>query len=429
MISRLWPALSSAPAGLLLSGALGLLLAGLLGRSLASHRRGTTGSRWLAAGVALLVAALAAPGAIWLWAGRDAGLAPLDPTLRRAALDVDARVPLAPVPDCRPHVRRHRRLATGAHPRLDPARGLLWFDAPGPDGRRQIQRLELARGQVTCWTCGEAGNNRRPAPGPGGASVLFDTDRFAGPGRPNDTELMWIGTRGSRPRLPARRLTFHPEADDHPVFAPGGRGLAWRRVESGRVSVVLGSIEAGHGGLVMKRPQTVYRAGGGVAEPLAWANDRRALAFAVGNGLGAADGLVLDPATGRTALLSHHLAPGSVSFSGDGSILALATTSPRGPARWLPRDLGFGVLLLREPGAPPGPTGSRGTRVRLGPTRGRLVTVDLAGLGAFGAPTGLSLAADARSFVLGQRATDGSERILQLELDCPENPTPMRRAP
>jgi len=420
MTSRLWTTLASAPAGLLLSGALGLLLAGLLGRSLATRRRGTAGSGWLAAGVAVLVAALATPGALWLWAGRDAGLAPLDPALRRAALDVDATVPLAPTPDCRPRIQRHRRLAAGAHPRLDPAGAFLWFDAPGPDGRRQIQRLELARGQLSCWTCGEAGNNRRPAPSPGGASVVFDTDRFAGPELPNDTELMWIGSRGSRPRLPARRLSFHPEADDHPVFAPGGTGLAWRRGAGGRISVVLGAIEAGHGGLVIQRPRTLYRAGGGVAEPLAWANDGRSLAFAVGNGLGSADGLLVDPATGRAALLSHHLAPGSVSFSADGSILALATTSPRGIARWLPRDLGFGVLLLREPGVPPEPARSLGTTVRLGPTRGELETVDLGGLGAFGAPMGLSLAADARSFVLGQRAADGRERILQLELDCKE---------
>ena len=58
-----------------------------------------------------------------------------------------------------------------------------------------------------------------------------------------------------------------------------------------------------------------------------------------------------------------------------------------------------------------------GTRVRLGEVGTALVPVELGPIATWGAPTGIALGPDARSFVLGQRSHDG-ERIVRATLAC-----------
>jgi hypothetical protein len=107
--------------------------------------------------------------------------------------------------------------------------------------------------------------------------------------------------------------------------------------------------------------------------------------------------------------------PGSVSFSADGSVMALATTAATGVTRLVPAALGN--LLARIPDGMP--TGAEGTRVSLGEVGGEFAAVDLGAAAGWGAPTGIALLPDARAFVLGQRGAHG-ERIVRAELECQE---------
>jgi hypothetical protein len=75
----------------------------------------------------------------------------------------------------------------------------------------------------------------------------------------------------------------------------------------------------------------------------------------------------------------------------------------------------FGNALARWPGAAE-PRGL-GTGVRIGDAGAELGSVELGSLARWGMPTGIALASDARSFVLGQRGP-GGERIVRAALAC-----------
>jgi hypothetical protein len=342
--------------------------------------------------------------------------APSDANLRAASWDIDSRVALRARAHCAPRVASLTPLSDrGAAPRLGRDGTSVWFEARAEDGRFQIHRVR-AGGPVHCWTCGEPGNNRRPAPHPHGESVLFDSDRFASWRGPNDTELMLVSGRGEeRPRHPSRRLTYRAGPDDHAFYDPSGSGLLWSSGASGHFEVLRASVQSGHGGLVLSLPLVLARARVAWIAPLGWAPDARTLVVARGQPFAPLVGERIDPATGERSALGRGLVPGSVSFSADGSLMALATTAPTGATRLVPAALGN--LLARVPSEMP--LGSESTRVSLGEVGGELAAVDLGPVAGWGAPTGIALWPDARAFVLGQRGAHG-ERIVRAELDCQE---------
>jgi hypothetical protein len=337
-----------------------------------------------------------------------------DAAVRAAALDIDSRVPLRAPRTCGgTPARIVTLLERGAAPRLDADGATVWFEARAEDGRFQVHRLAPGASPV-CWTCREPGDNRRPAPHPTGASVLFDTDRFASWRSPADTDVMVVSGRGeSGPRHPSRRLTRSPGPDDHPLYDPSGSGLVWAHGGDGRFEVMRASILSGHGGLVLSAPIPLFRGRSRWAAPLAWSPDARTLVAGFGQPLAPLAGVRLDPASGERSRLPGGLVAGAASFSADGRTMALASTEARGAARLLPDTLGN--LVARWPGG----DGARGegTRVELGPTGGERVAVELGEAARWGAPTGIALLPDASAFVLGQRGDDG-ERIIRVDLDC-----------
>jgi hypothetical protein len=339
-----------------------------------------------------------------------------DETLRAAALDIDSRVALQAESHCGPRLAEVVLLTSfGAAPRLDADGETLWFEARAEDGRFQIQRRERS-GKVVCWTCAEAGNNRRPAPHPRGSGVLFDTDRFASWRRLADTEVMLASGRGDDgPRHPARRLTFSPGPDDHALYDPGGAGLFWSRGGSGRFEVQRASILSGHGGLLLSEPVTLFRGRASWVVPLAWSPDGRTLVAGFGHPLAALTGFQLDPATSEQRRIEAGLLEGSVSFSADGRVMALATTRAEGAGRLVPSALGN--VIARWPGrsAPR----AAGTEVLLGDPTKVLAALELGELASWGAPTGIEVLRDARGFLLGQRGVAG-ERIVRVALACAE---------
>jgi hypothetical protein len=339
---------------------------------------------------------------------------PADASLRAASWDVDSRVALRARAACAPRVAALRVLSDrGAAPRLGSDGESIWFEARADDGRFQVHRLRDGD-SARCWTCGEPGNNRRPAPHPRSDGVLFDSDRFASWRSPNDTELMVVSGRGEdRPRHPSRRLTYRPGPDDHGFYDPSGRGLLWSSGASGHFEVLRASLASGHGGFVLSPPVVLARARVAWIAPLGWAPDARTLAVARGQPFAPLVGERLDPATGERRPLGPGLVPGSVSFSADGSLLALATTAPAGATRLAPAALG-NVLARFPRGMPPG---AESTRVAIGEVGGELAVVDLGPAAGWGAPTGIALLPDARAFLLGQRGPHG-ERIVRVELDC-----------
>jgi hypothetical protein len=312
----------------------------------------------------------------------------------------------------------------GAAPRLAADGATLWFEAREPDGRIQLQRL-APDGRVVCWTCAEAGNNRRPAPHPSGNAVLFDTDRFASWRSPADTDVMLASGRGEDgPRHPARRITYSPGPDDHALYDPSGAGLLWTHGGEGRFEVRRASILSGHGGLLLSEPLALFRGRSAWTVPLAWAPDGRTLVAGFGQPLAPLVGVRLDPASGARERVEGGLVAGSVSFSADGRIMAVAATEGAGAARLLPGALGNGIARLSARGS----ASAEGTRVAIGEAGGALGEVELGEAAGWGAPTGLSLLPDARGFVLGQRGAAG-ERIVRVELDCtrPGTPQPTTR--
>jgi hypothetical protein len=362
-----------------------------------------------------LLAAIAAVGIVCVYGWLAAASPAPDATLRAAALDIDSRVPLRRASRCEPRAAAVVTLSPrGAAPRLGPDGATLWFEAAAADGRIQVHRLSPG-GEPVCWTCGEAGNNRRPAPHPSGSNVLFDTDRFASWHGPADTDVMLVSGDGvDGTRHPSRRLTRFPGPDDHASYDPSGAGLVWTHGGEGRFEVWRASILSGHGGLLLSAPITLFRGRSAWTLPLGWSPDARTLVAGFGQPFAPLVGVRLDPALGARERIDAGLVPGSVSFSADGRVMAVASTSGRGAARLLPGSLGN--LLARWPSR----DGLRaeGTRVALGEPGGELVRVRLGDAASWGAPTGIALLPDASGFVLGQRGEAG-ERIVRVDLDCP----------
>ena len=372
-----------------------------------------------APGIALAALGAVAAGALasiafsFAWGFVPPASPPADASLRAAVWDIDSRVPLRERARCAPRAESVTVVVErGAAPRLDAA-GSLWFEARADDGRFQVHRARPGE-PVRCWTCSEPGNNRRPAPHPRGTSVLFDSDRFASWRRPGDTEVMVVSGRGDEgPRHPARRLTNRPGPDDHAFYDPSGTGLVWSSGESGRFEALRASVRSGHGGLLLGRPLALARARAAWLVPLAWAPDARTLVVARGQPFAPLAAERIDPATGERRALERGLLSGSVSFSADGSVWALASTEAAGATRLVPAALG-NVLARFVNGSR---AGAEGTRVAIGEVAGEPAGVELGPVASWGVPTGLALAPDARSFVLGQRGARG-ERIVRVELAC-----------
>ena len=337
-----------------------------------------------------------------------------DESLRAAVFDIDSRVPLRTPRDCAPRTARVVTLRErGAAPRLGHDGATVWFEARADDGRFQVHRLEPG-GAATCWTCAEPGNNRRPAPHPTGSGVLFDTDRFASWRSPGETEVMVVSGRGANaPRHAARRITYSPGPDDHALYDPSGSGLVWTHGGEGRFEVWRASILSGHGGLLLSKPVTLFRGRSAWVAPLAWSADGRTLVAGFGQPLAPLAGARLDPASGERRRIPGGLVAGSVSFSADGRVMAVASSQERGAARILPGALG-NVVARFFTGAG---VGAEGTRVALGTPEGERSEIELGEVASWGAPTGIALLPDASGFVLGQRGAAG-ERIVRVELDC-----------
>jgi hypothetical protein len=375
-----------------------------------------------AAAIALAALAVLAAGALGVAViSLGSGLLPMaeppsDASLRAATWDIDSRVALRARASCAPRVAALTLLSDrGAAPRLGSDGASIWFEARAEDGRFQIHRVRAGE-PARCWTCGEPGDNRRPAPHPRGASVLFDSDRFASWRGPNDTELMVVSGRGEEgPRHPSRRLSYRAGPDDHALYDPSGTGLVWSSGASGHFEVLRASVQSGHGGFLLTPPLVLARARVAWIAPLGWAPDARTLVVARGQPFAPLVGERIDPATGERNAFGGGLVPGSVSFSADGRVMALATTAPAGATRLVPAALGNVLARLPSRMAP----GAEGTRVAIGEVGSEPTAVELGPLAGWGAPTGIALLPDARAFVLGQRGAHG-ERILRVELDCAE---------
>jgi len=424
------PALAASLLGLapgprvLFAGTALLLVTAMLA---ASRRRAPAGGM-----AGQLVAALAAlfggSAVVLLLAGllasfRSVDVVP-DDAIRDAILDRDASIETVALPSCAPRAQRIEVLEPfGAHPRLAAGGRELWFDAPGPDGRRQIQRRLRASGEVRCLSCGEPGNNRHPAPNIEGTVVVFDTDRHASWLRPNDTELQLLNAAAAERGIPSRRITYAPGPDERPIFAPAPNTLAWSRGEGGAYRVVSSGLISGHGSLQVSRVGTLRAGGGAWVAPLGWSPDARTLAIVRGNPLGPARVAARDPATDRAVALGETATTASaLSFNQDGGWYALATARRSSAAGLLPARLGFAVApALAVLNGGDGLAFHPRTEVWWGATGTEPSPVDLGESAAWGWPTGISLDGDGTGFVLGQRrpGADGPEdRLIAVRLDC-----------
>ncbi len=336
--------------------------------------------------------------------------------------DLDAVVVTQPLPSCNPTPRTVRTLLeSGARPSLSPNGRILWFDAPVADeeGRRQIHRLDRETGDVTCWTCGEPGNNMRPDAGDSGLALVFESDREADWRSPDDTEIFLLATERQGP---SRRLTFRPGPDEWPRLGPRSQWVVWSQRDSGRYQVVSAGLRSGHGGILLGNAGVLATGGAEWIAPLGWAPNGRTLVMGRGNPFAPLEGLAVDPATGTVVGLGDDLAP-SAAFVADGGWLAFPTAQGGHWAGALPRFLGFAL-------APWARARSReqsllhGTGIRSGPTSDPTTTRALTlseELADWGAPTGLALEPDGRGLILGQRrARSGriDERLLEISLDC-----------
>lgn len=334
---------------------------------------------------------------------------------------IDAGVALGPDPGCAPEVAAQEVLGSGASPAVGDDGRTVWFEAPGPDGRRQIHRLDRAEGSVRCWTCNEPGNNRRPKLSANGASIVFETDRHRAAFEPVNVELHAFSARAAEPKG-SRRLTFDPAPDAFGSLDPGGRALVWSSGRGGRYAVARAALLTGHGGLLLGEPGALVAGGATWVAPLAWSPDARALVVLRGDPFGVQHAFALDPATGReTALSRPEARVVAASFSSDGATLAVATTRPAAASAALPEWLGFLTGRLEALGAAE-PARFRGSGVRMGPSDGALSEVPLGDVARYGYPTGVALEPDARALVLGQRrAAPGraEERLVRIELRCP----------
>jgi hypothetical protein len=332
--------------------------------------------RWLLGALAL--------GALTLWHLSDRGAARSD-ALRDAVLDLDARVALRNRPACEPRVAGFEQIAAGSAPRVDAEARFVWFEAPGPDGRRQIHRVARATRRSECLTCAEPGENRRPAPHPSARAVVFDTDRFASWLRPFDRELMVLAT-GDGPARSSRRLTWDAAHDTHALYDPSGLGIAWsRRTLVGRV--LRAPIKLGHGSLSLGRADVLARGGFAAATPLAWSADARAFVYSDGAPFARSLEVVDFASELARALPPQSAYDASVSFSVDGAWMARAE---------------------RTRGA---------TRVFIAPARAGPTEISLGELSQWGEPQGIALAPNADAFALAQRR-GAEERIVWVQLAC-----------
>jgi hypothetical protein len=372
---------------------------------------------WLAIGVllALLVSGVAA--------GTGGRIPSVTPDRADAVYELDARVPTRPQPACLPRVASTRvLLERGAHPRLAPEGDFLWFDATAEDGHRQIYRQTRATGEVTCWTCGEAGNNERPSPGEGRHAVAFETDRYVSWREPLNHEIQLLGVGGDAPSAPSIRLTIDPASDRAPLLGPSAQLVVWSRQSAGRQQLVGAGIRAGHGGVLLGAPNAVARGGLAAVVPLAWSPDARSLVFARGNLLGPVSVVRLDPATGLETPLGDGAAAVPADTSADGGWLVVATGEAGGVAARLPSWLGFVLAPLATALGIEAPT-LRGTGIRAGEPWAEGAPLDLGDVAAWGGPTGLALDPSGNVLVLGQRRETSvgvEERIVELTLACGE---------
>jgi hypothetical protein len=381
------------------------------------------GVRWLAR--ALGFALLGGPALFGLaagWAGLH-GPAVREPvtSFASAVYDLDARVATRPLPACSAKPRALRVLSErGAHPSLSADGRFVWFDAASAEdgGRRQIHRLDRNAGTSECWTCGEPGDNVRPAVGDGGRSLVFESDRGAGWRHPDDSDVYQLSTRrkGS-----SRRLTFSPGPDARPLLAPASRIVAWSRRERGRYEVVAAAIRSGHGGLLLGNVGVLATGGARWVAPLAWSPDARTLVIGRGNPFAPLEAIAIDPATSSAARLGDDVV--AAGFVADGAWLAVATAQGEHPAGALPEAFGFALgpwadaLSRRRPLL-------RGSGVRSGAASDpdAASALELSDeVARWGAPTGLALEPDGSGLLLGQRRStpDGvEERLLEIAFQC-----------
>lgn len=388
-------------------------------------QRGPAGGWRRPPAVAVASAALAAIALVsfeTLRAGFGAGAPEPAPAVRAAIFDFDARIPTLALPRCGARPAAIEVVADrGAHPRFSPDGASVWFDAETNTGKRQVHRLALADGSVQCWTCGEDGNNMRPAPSANGAGVIFDTDRWESWAAPFNTELQLIGAGSEEAGRGSRRLTVSRGPDDHAVFGPGSTVLAWSQGGGGHYAVVSGAIRSGHGGLILGGIRVLYDGGSSWTAPLAWSPDARSLVVVRGNPLRPLDALVVDPATGAEVSVGAEVSGlASASFSADGGWLAVSTTERASVAGLISGRLGF-LLAPLAMASGNASVRFRGTGVRAGEPRAEGTAFELGEAQAWGEPTGVALAPNGRSFVLGQRrSTDHGveERLVRVTLDC-----------
>ncbi|HTF35501.1 MAG TPA: hypothetical protein VK714_17580 [Myxococcota bacterium] len=388
-------------------------------------QRGPAGGWLRPMAVAVVSAALAAIALVsfeTLRAGFGVGAPEPAPAVRTAIFDFDARVPTHALPRCGARPAAIEVVADrGAHPRFSPDGSYVWFDAATETGKRQVHRLALADRSVQCWTCGEDGNNMRPAPSGNGAGVIFDTDRWESWTAPFNTELHLIGAGTEEAGRGSRRLTVSPGADDHAVCGPGSTVLAWSQGGGGHYAVVSGAIRSGHGGLILGGIRVLYDGGSSWTAPLAWSPDARSLVVVRGNPLRPLGASVVDPATGAEVSAGDDVSGlASASFTADGGWLAVPTTERATAAGLISGRLGFLVAPLAIASGNAS-VRFRGTGVRAGEPKAEGTTLELGEAQTWGEPTGVALAPNGRSFVLGQRRSADrgvEERLVRVTLDC-----------
>lgn len=382
------------------------------------------------------VAAFAAGAVVWpLVSASIAAVTAREPVggarLANAIYDFDARVATRRLPDCAQRVDGSEVLSdAGARPRWTANGDAIWYDAPGPEGRRQVYRRLAPGFAPECWTCGQPGNNMRPDPAPDGGVVVFDSDRHADHRSPWNTEIYRARARGGSPDAAPRRLTFAPGPDEAARFGPSPAVLVWSRGEDGRYAVASATIAQGHGGVRLRAPGVLVAGGARWASPLGWSPEGRSLVVARGNPYRTLDALRVDLATGERAVVARSVSGlAGVGWNADGGWLAVTTTQRARSAGVLPGWLGFATARFATR-ASRDEVLFRGTGLATGPSEGPLVEVPLGDLGEWGEPTGVALSPDADVLVLGQRrstATGMQERLVRLRLACAEDesaPTP-----
>jgi hypothetical protein len=389
---------------------------------LAARRRGPAPSAagWLAAAARVLViSSVGVVGLGALTAAFSPALPPVSEQRAEAIYDADARVITQPLPSCLPRIAKSRILLEhGAHPRLGGDGRFVWFDAKTEEGTRQVHRLALDSMDVICWTCGEPGNNQRPAPQRRGQSMIFDSDRHLSPGEPSNTELYLASAVGSQ--RPARRISFHPGPDDHALFMESGV-VVWSRGWGSSYDVVAATIRSGHGSRFLGTPGRLFRGGTHWAIPLGWSKDLRHLMVGDGQPLRPLQVTLLDPATDAAQELPVQVSPGSAAtFSADGGWMLIASTERAGTASLLPAALGFLLPRLRPALVDVGRF--RTTQIHMGEPGREGEMIELGEIASWGHPTGISSDPTGQSFVLGQRRHTGAEveeRLLEVVLLCP----------